>query len=235
MRASIFNELMALNLSAEQLTGVMTIMARELAPLDKIRESAAQRQARKRDSTVMASRDNTVTDNVTITGLARGVDINNLTPNQGNNINLPLSPSKPKPAKPKADEPEGFAEFLAAYPRRDGGVDWKSAAKAFNAALRRTDFQTLMASVRSYAAEMQRKGKVGTEFVRQPRTWLNADPWKEQQETATPAPSVPVKIVLEGTPEWESLKSKNPRLTARDIRTDGGVVRGTYDYGSRAA
>ena len=234
MRASIFNELMALNLSAEQLTGVMTIMARELAPLDKIRESAAQRQARKRDGHVMASRDNAVTDNVTVTGLARGIDINILTPSLGKDINLPPSPSKPKTAKSRGEEPEGFAEFRAAYPSRDGGMDWKSAAKAFNAALRRTDFPTIMASVRTYAAEMQRKGNVGTQFVRQPRTWLNGDPWKEQQAVAAVVPSVPVKIVLEGTPEWELLKSKNPRLTARDIRTDGGVVRGTYDYGRAA-
>lgn len=53
-----------------------------------------------------------------------------------------------------------------------------------------------------------------------------------EQQAGTAA--LPVKIVLEGTPEWESLKSKNPRLTARDIRTDGGVVRGTYDYGRAA-
>ena len=228
MRATIFNELMALNLSAEQLTGVMTIMARELAPLDKIRESAAQRQARKRDGHVMASRDNAVTSNVTVTGLARGIDINNLTPNQEDYINLPPSPSKPNTAKSRDADPDGFAEFWASYPRRDGDPARKAGVKAFRAALKRTDLQTILDCAKSYAAEMQRKGKIGSEFVKQARTWLNAEPWANQPQISQSVAALPVTIIREGTPEWDALKKSRPRLVARDIQTPSGIVRGEY-------
>lgn len=232
MRSSVLQDLMALNLSTEQLAGVVTIMARELAPLERIRLSAAQRQAKKRD--VSTSRDNNANSSANnaanSNGLARIVDINT-TSNQ-DRYNPPFPPSKPK--RDRNADPEGFVEFWAVYPIRDGERDRKTAVKAFRAALRRVDFQTLLAAAKAYRAEMERKGKIGTEFVKQARTWLNSDPWTEVPAQTQKTGPMPFTVIREGTPEWEALKAKNPRIQPRDIKTPSGIVRGAYHYGEAA-
>lgn len=219
MKAGVLQEIMALNLTAEQLAGVVSILARELAPLEKIRESAAQRQAKKRDSHVMPSRDNHCESHVTVTPLAR-VEYNNNLPNlEGLDITPLVPPSKPKPS-----EHPDFEAFMAVYPKRAGNVDRKGAAKAFTPALKRTDLQTLLAGARAYAADCLQRGKVGTEYVKQARSWLNGDLWTEwasKDATAQPltASGVYVKFGTPAGDAWDdyTLKTKGKRAT-RDSR-----------------
>lgn len=109
--------------------------------------------------------------------LARVLD--NITPTPKEDLESPPSPLTSKPL-----DPLGFAEFWDAYPKRAGNADRKPAVKAFRAALKRTDLKTLIWAAGRYAADCREKGKIGTEYVKQARTWLNADGWTETYQTA---------------------------------------------------
>lgn len=90
---------------------------------------------------------------------------------------VPGNPRKRTP-KPEA-EPEGFAEFYAAAPRRTGR---RAAAKAFAAALKRhpdLEAQDLVNAVGAYARRAQREG-IEDRFIPHPATWLNQDRFLEE-------------------------------------------------------
>jgi hypothetical protein len=112
------------------------------------------------------------------------------------NYNLPtlvdtsrknLSPPPPLPSR--ALEPDGFEEFWDAYPKRDGSADRKGAAKAFKAALRRATLETILDGTDHFRDAMTARGKVGTEYIPQARTWLNGDRWHERFDASTAADS----------------------------------------------
>jgi uncharacterized protein YdaU (DUF1376 family) len=93
--------------------------------------------------------------------------------------------SEPKPATatatntpivPKGTDPPSFAEFWAAYPKRDGDNPRKTAARAYAKVIRQgAKPAALMAAVKAYAAELAAKDRIGTEFVAQASTWLNQE------------------------------------------------------------
>ncbi len=86
---------------------------------------------------------------------------------------------------PFPQDPPGFKDFWEVYPPRAGDRDRKPATKAFSAALKRIDLKTLLDGARRYAADCRAKGKINTEYVKQARTWLNADGWTETFETSS--------------------------------------------------
>ena len=108
--------------------------------------------------------------------LDTSLDTTPLTP-QGGNGRGEKRDEKEKTRDPS--EPLGFSKFWAAYPQRDGNRDRKPAVKAFRAALKRTTFEAILAGAQAYAADMKARGKINTEYVKQARTWLNADGWTE--------------------------------------------------------
>ena len=78
------------------------------------------------------------------------------------------------PVVPKGTDPEGFAEFWKAYPKRDGDNPRKPAVRAYAKVIRDgADPAAILKAVRAHAADLQAKGKVGTEFVPLATTWLN--------------------------------------------------------------
>lgn len=78
------------------------------------------------------------------------------------------------PIVPTGTDPEGFAEFWQAYPKRDGDNPRKTAVRAYGKALRDgADPPALLRAARALAAEMQLRGKLGTELVPMAATWLN--------------------------------------------------------------
>lgn len=96
-------------------------------------------------------------------------------------------PKAPKGAKD--GEPEGFAEWFAAYPKRDGANPRAPAASRYAATVKAgATPETLLRAVRAYAAELQRKGKVGTEFVKQAQFWLSPKDrlWEHYGRAAEP-------------------------------------------------
>jgi hypothetical protein len=224
---SSLTTLMSLRLSTEQMEGVMKVLTVELAPLEAIRKSSADRQRNvraKRDGNVTPSRDSSVMPHD-----ARVEDKSSLTSfNQKEDKNLSPSLSKPLPAK---TEPDDFAAFMAVYPRRNGAVDRKAALKAFGPALKRADFQTILHGAKRYNADMTATGKIGTEFVKQARTWLNADGWQEYAHTATASGNtvsqVPVFVETPAWKDWTRHLGKSPPTT--DIRIPGKQIqRGWY-------
>lgn len=78
------------------------------------------------------------------------------------------------PVVPKGTDPEGFAEFWKAYPKRDGDNPRKPAVRAYAKVIRDgADPAAILKAVRAHAAELVAKGKAGTEFVPLATTWLN--------------------------------------------------------------
>jgi hypothetical protein len=153
--------------------------------------------------------------------------------------NLSLSLSKPLPKNPRAlgtnpraiaKEPQDFADFMAVYPRRGGSVDRKAALKAWEPAKKRGDLTAIMDGARRYNAEMTAKGKIGSEFVKQARTWLNADGWTEYQPVSAPLASVPkMARIIEDSPAfaaWTKHNGKRPMVT--EARVDGVIRRVAY-------
>ncbi|MBF6332312.1 hypothetical protein [Nocardia transvalensis] len=79
-------------------------------------------------------------------------------------------PSTPKRAR--ASAPAGFDRFWALYPlKKDAGA----AKRAFTAALRKTDLDTILAAVQRYRDDPNREPA----FTKYPATWLNAEAWTD--------------------------------------------------------
>jgi hypothetical protein len=174
--AATLLELSRLNLSAEQLAGVLRILARSEQAAEELRNVIETRKNKERTRQQRyASRKNDVSDDVDLTSLARTVV--NTTNLQEVSINTPLSPLPSSRAS--LNEPEGFQKFWEVYPPRDGPRDRKAAVKAFRAALKRSTLEEILAGAATYRSALEAKGKLNTEFVKQARTWLNADGWKE--------------------------------------------------------
>jgi hypothetical protein len=99
---------------------------------------------------------------------------------------LGLSAPRTVEAKLPKAEPDGFIAFWEAYPKRDGSADRKGAVKAFGSALKRAPLEIILDGARHFADAMTARGKTGTEFIPQARTWLNGDRWNERYESSTP-------------------------------------------------
>lgn len=89
------------------------------------------------------------------------------------------SKDNPKRQTPRADAqsvPEEFAEFWAAYPKREGGNSKAAAMKAWNARTRAgVSAADMLAGVQRYAAYCAAKGMTGTQYVKQASTFLGPD------------------------------------------------------------
>ena len=179
MNVENLKKLMSLGLTTEQMAGVIDVLAVELAPLETMRRKATERQDRYR------KRDNNVTDDVS--SPTPPIDITTT-------LDLDKIPPTPKASRfhgtnPRAlgtnprgsqQEPDGFSAFWDAYPKREGNGDRKGAVKAFGPAVQRAgDAQTVIRAAARYAVHCREKGKIGTEFVKQARSWLNSDLWSE--------------------------------------------------------
>jgi hypothetical protein len=177
-------KLMSLNLSTEQMAGVMEVLTVELAPK---RSGAAERQARYRARKKGVTRD--VTNNVTRDVTETSPVTSRPSRVEDNIINISLVETsrnkKPIPPSPLSSKPlpDGFEQFWAIYPKRDGAMDRKGSAKAFTAALRRVSLTTILDGAEHFAQAMTARGKVGTEYIPLPRTWLNGDRWNDRYDT----------------------------------------------------
>lgn len=101
---------------------------------------------------------------------------------------LSAHPDAPSPVEPASrGDPDGFSDFWEIYPKRDGSPDRKGAVKAFRTALKRAPLQTILDGTEHFSEAMTARGKVGTEYVPQARTWLNGDRWNERYDHAGPA------------------------------------------------
>ncbi len=77
------------------------------------------------------------------------------------------------PAPPKDDSDALFDAWYSSYPRKEA----KGAArKAFKAALKKTDIETLHRGLTAYKASIQGKEKT---YIALPGSWLNAERWED--------------------------------------------------------
>lgn len=75
--------------------------------------------------------------------------------------------------------PSLWPEFKKAFPKRAGDYDWKKAEVKFNRHVAQgVPPEAMIEGARSYAAWCDAEGKTGTQYVRQPTTWLNNEGWK---------------------------------------------------------
>jgi hypothetical protein len=188
-------KLISLNLSTEQMAGVMEVLAVELAPLEAHEQERRERLAKDRERKFRGKVQGNSTE-IPRKPNGNSTEIPRKASRVEDNYNLPtlldtsrknLSPPPPLPSR--ALEPDGFEEFWEAYPKRDGSADRKGAAKAFKAALRRATLETILDGTDHFRDAMTARGKVGTEYIPQARTWLNGDRWHERFDIATAADS----------------------------------------------
>lgn len=101
----------------------------------------------------------------------------------------PASPSRPVPSlkdtsdAARSDDPEGFAEFWSAYPRKEAK---RAAVKAYRAALKRATAEDILKGAKRYAAT-----RPEPRFTAMGATWLNADRWEDSPVSNNNAPSAP--------------------------------------------
>ena len=93
---------------------------------------------------------------------------------------------EPKKVLSKETDDTDFNLFKTAYPKRAGNADWKAARKAWIAAIKREPPENIINRAFAYSDWCKHTGKFGTEFVKQARSWLNADGWNENYERITP-------------------------------------------------
>jgi len=162
--ASALRKLAMLNLSAEQMAGVLDILA-DGAEADEQRRAAQRERTRKH----RAQRDG----NVTVASHER----DNLTPKK----EIPPAPPKEKitPIHSLPECTREFAEFWTVFPNKVGKRD---AEKSFAAARLRADFASIMEGVRRYAAKTDDRPWCN------PTTFLNQDRWSDQPATAQSRP-----------------------------------------------
>lgn len=119
---------------------------------------------------------------------------NRVTPavtNANTNSDVTLPPSRPDPTQP-LDTPDGvsvqpaagrssgsgysseFEEFWAEYPRKEGKGD---AAKAFKAAMKRTDLPTILKAVQAYKLATMTSER---SMIKMAAGWLRAERWLDE-------------------------------------------------------
>lgn len=82
------------------------------------------------------------------------------------------------PRAKRAEGDENFEKFWAVYPRRASASPKKPARQKFDAAVKRDiDPGRIISGAIAYAAEQEKLGNVGTQYVKTPEVWLNQEGW----------------------------------------------------------
>jgi hypothetical protein len=96
--------------------------------------------------------------------------------------NEPIEPPKPSPKKTREEiYEEAFEMFYNLYPRKR---DRKPAFKAFLAAVKKHDIQTIIDGVKAYAKECEVK-KTPKDKIKYPATFLNGESWTNEFDFTT--------------------------------------------------
>ena len=95
----------------------------------------------------------------------------------------PMAPSRPVPSSISKDADDAtenmFNDWYKDYPKKVGKGQ---ARKAFKAALKKTDLETLKAGLAKYLKTVEGKDK---EFIANPATWLNGERWDDDYSEQT--------------------------------------------------
>lgn len=91
----------------------------------------------------------------------------------GNGKAATAAPPRKRSAKPSIEEPEGFAEFYAAFPKKVARPD---AIKAYRQAVLKSTPVDIVAGAKRYASEIRGEPK---KFIKGPGGWLRDERWKD--------------------------------------------------------
>jgi hypothetical protein len=224
-------KLMSLGLTTEQMAGVIDVLAVELAPLETMRAEVEARRSKDRLRKLHGKSTEHSTE-IPANSPTPPIDINTTQvletkiPPTPKNSRLHGTNPRSLGTNPRgADvDPDGFTAFWDAYPKRDGNADRKGAVKAFGPAVVRAGSAGIIAKAAArYATHCRDKGKIGTEFVKQARSWLNGDLWREWMPQELPAEIASSRVyVMTGTDAmdaWDAyFKRTKGKLAPRDQR-----------------
>lgn len=112
-------------------------------------------------------------------------------------------------------EPQGFAEFYAAYPRHVARPD---AAKAFGRALQRATHETIMLGLERAKAAWRRR-RTETEHIPHPASWLNSDRWADEDGKPVPPPKPNGSEPFGHLSRWEQTQLK--QRAEEQVRSEG--------------
>jgi hypothetical protein len=118
-----------------------------------------------------------------------------------------------------------FERFWVAYPKR---VARRVAAKAFAAALKRADVETIIAGALRYATE---RASEDPKFTKHPSTWLNGDCWEDapSRGNGVTIDGATGEVVATGPPPRPPGQRKTGAELARDVIAKYGNR--TYGHG----
>jgi hypothetical protein len=89
-----------------------------------------------------------------------------------------------RPKRPSPPLAEEFDKFWGEYPRKEGKGD---ARKAFAAARKKTDLDTIMSGLNRYKLASL---LIEKQFVKMPGPWLRAERWDDEPVAGTPSPEL---------------------------------------------
>ena len=129
------------------------------------------------------------------------------------------NPITNKPPKPPRGEPEGFAEFYAAYPRKE------DRAKAVKAFAKVTAPLAELLTALDWQAKSSNWRKDGGQFIPLPASWLNGERWKDEKPSMPQPGDAPAwfetrqgverKACALGIGPWVELEEQYPSYRAR--------------------
>ena len=108
-------------------------------------------------------------------------------------------------SKPVVKPDTGFEAFWAAAPRKVGKGQ---ARKAYQAALKKTDSETIMRAFKAYAKACAGRDE---RYIAHPATWLNGERWDDEGSSSPASAPIDIRGAIA-----ERIKSGKPYLT-RDI------------------
>lgn len=115
-----------------------------------------------------------------------------------------------------------FSNFVSAYPKRKGNDPTEPARERFARAVRDgVDPEAIIQGARGYAAEQSKLGKVGTEFIKQRKAWLNEKGWLDYQPKTLDGNGhdstvKPMTWVLLESPQWRGTAERYKATYGRD-------------------
>lgn len=104
-------------------------------------------------------------------------------PRKNNDLAKPrLNHTEPEPEPDNTPNPpegvdDGFDQFWERVPKKAGRGQ---ARKAFKAALKKTDLQTILDGIDRYAVSVRDKSK---QYIAHPSTWLNGERWADEVQS----------------------------------------------------
>lgn len=133
-------------------------------------------------------------------------------PKDGQKIDQPKPKPKPiskNPLPPTSEFTEAFQQLRGEYPKRSGSYAWVRAERALQKALTRSSLEEILKGLVRYRNWLAATGKLGTEFVAQPASWLNANGWEEDYHppatgTGPPLPNQGYRPIHEVLDEIEA-------------------------------